>query len=837
MRGCGLPPSGHGQLRRGHRNFSTIFAGLFVAVLLAATAGSALAQAGGRRGRREVNPRRAAQLSGMVRDALGRAVSGAKVQLASARGRILRTQSDARGRFGFRGIPPGAYRLTARHAGFAARRTVLRFRAGAAYRYTVTLALAAVEQATVVTATGAPEPAAQVGETVSTIAGAELRQRPALVVSALLAQQPGVQVVRDGGLGGLTSLYIRGGASQFTTVLLDGLPVQRPDLGYFDYATLLPAGLGEVQILRGPDSVVYGSDAISGVVALRSASGAGELAPELTAQASYGNFATAQSSERLAGSLGALDYDAEFGYLGTHNQIPNDHFQDRTYAGNFGWALDANNILRFTLRYARSGGGNPNAIAFYGIADGAWAREGENYGTLSWHQWTTPHWENDWMAGQEEVNYGFFDPAPAGTLINGNYAGGVVTIAGANGYTVTGRAILDYGGFYPMNFASDTERRVAGWRSIWHVAPGWRVIGGYRYDDQRSRPPAPLSLHDNGGYAEVRGGLWNRLFASGGVAVDREMPFGATVNPQGSLAFFPRLRRGSWLDETRLRVSAGTALKDPTLSQEQTSLYALAAASGGAAEAAALGVRPLGPQRGQDFDAGVDQFLWGERVRLSATVFDNRYYDMIEFVPSTAYVLLGLTGRALAAGPFGADFNSLTESAKGFDLGYRLRAAGFVSRLSYTYLDARVLSSLSSDALAPAVNPAFPGVRIGAFAPLVGARPFEAAPESGSFEFGYEPGSWSLLGGVVYASRRDASTFLSDPYFGDSMLLPNHDLAPAYHLFQLTGYVRLNRAVTLDGAMDNAFNEQTQQVLGFPALGRAVRVGVRIDVLALGRTF
>lgn len=832
MRGFGCERSGRGGWA------SPVFlSGLLMGLSIVALAGAAVAQARTGGQRREISPARVARLSGTVRDALGRAVSGAALQLASSSGHSVRTHSGARGRYSFPALPPGAYRLTVRHAGFAPRITVLRFRAGAAYHYPVTLALAALAQATVVTATGAPEPAAQVGETVSTITGAELRQRPALTVSSLLALQPGVQVVRDGALGGLTSLYIRGGASQFTTVLLNGLPIQRPDLGYFDYATLLPAGLGQVQILRGPDSVVYGSDAISGVVALRSASGAGRLEPELTARASYGNFATVQNSERLAGSLGALDYAAAFGYLGTHNQIPNNHFQDRTYAGNFGWALDANNILRFTVRYARSGGGNPNAIAFYGIADGAWAREGESYDTLSWHQWTTPHWENDWMAGQEAVNYGFFDPAPVGALINGNYAGDVVTIAGANGYSVTGQAVLDYGGLYPMNFASDTERRVANWQSIWHVAPGWRVIGGYRYDDQRSRPPAPLSLHDNGGYAELRGGLWNRLFASGGVAVDREMPFGSTVNPQASLAFFPRLRRSAWLDETRLRISAGTALKDPTLSQEQTSLYALATASGGAAEAAALGVRPLGPQRGRDFDAGVDQFLWGERMRLSATVFDNRYYDMIEFVPSTAYPLLGLTGRALAAGPFGADFNSLTESAKGFDLGYRLRAAGFVSRLSYTYLDARVLSSLSSDALAPAVNPAFPGVAIGAFAPLVGARPFEAAPESGSFEFGYAPGPWSLLGGVVYASRRDASTFLADPYFGDTMLLPNHDLAPAYHLFQLTGYVRLNRAVTLDGAMDNAFNEQTQQVLGFPALGRALRLGIRIDVLALGRAF
>jgi vitamin B12 transporter len=782
--------------------------------------------------------RHAAALSGTVRDALGRPAPGATVELVSEHGETaLHAKSDARGHYHFAAIPPGAYWLTARLRGFAPRRVVLRFRGGAAYTYTVTLALAPVEQSVVVTATGAPEPGAQVGETVSTITAAQLRRQRPLTVSDLLAQRPGVQVVRDGAVGGLTSLFIRGGASQFTTVLLDGMPIQRPDLGYFDYATLLPAGIQQVQILRGPDSVVYGSDAISGVVALTSASGADNPGPELRADVGYGSFATTQNSASLAGSDGSLDYAANFAYLGTHNQIPNNHFLDRTYAGNFGWAMDANNILRFTIHYAGSSAGNPNAFAFYGIPDGAYDREGETYDTVSWHQWTSPHWENDWMFGQAAINYGYFDPAPAGTLVNGNYVGNVVTITGANGYSATGQAILDYGGIYPMDFASDTQRWFAQWRSIWHMAPGWEVIGGYRYTQDRAIAPAPISLHDNGGYAELRGGLWNRLFASGGVSVDRETPFGATVNPQGSLAYFPRLSRGGWLDETRLRVSAGTALKDPTLSQEQSSLYALALALGGTAQARAIGVSPLGPQRGRDFDAGVDQFLWGDHMRLSATVFDNRYYNMIEFVPSSAYALLGLGGRALGPAPYGADFNSLTESAKGVELEYRLRALGFLSRLSYTYSDARVLSSLSTDALFPSINPNFPGIPIGAYAPLVGGRPFAAAPESGSFEFGYVPGPWAIIGGVVAASRRDASTFLSDANFGNTMLLPNHDLAPGYHLFNLSGYIHLSPALTLHGAMDNAFNEATEQVFGYPALGRSLRIGLSVDVLAWRHAF
>lgn len=823
-------------LRGRSRMLSSLLFFLLVACLVLGAVAAPPQNPGTRRGR-TANPAaaRQARLSGTVRDALGRPIAGAQLELIPQRqGRRWATRSHSSGRYAFPPVPAGRYRLQVRHAGFAQFHNDFELTGGHLI-FNATLGLAPIEQGLVVTATGAPEPAAQVGQTVSTITAAQIQRQRPQTLSALLAQQPGVQVSRDGALGGLTSLFIRGGASEFTSVLLDGMPIQRPDLGYFDYSTLLPAGIGEVQILRGPDSVVYGSDAISGVVALQSASGAGDLEPELEASAAYGSFATVQNSERLAGSRGPFDYEAAFGYLGTHNQIPNDRFQDRTSGGNFGWMLSPSTTLRVTLHYAASGGGNPNSFAFFGIADGAWAREGETYDTVSWRSQTTPDWQNDFLFGQAAINYGYVDPAPVGTLINGNYAGQVVTIRGANGYSVTGQAILDYGGLYPMDFTSDTQRRDAQWRSIWDPAPGWQVNGGYRYTEDQALAPAPISLHDNGGYLELRGNWRNRWFPSGGVSVDRETPFGDTVNPQGSLAFYPRLRRGRWLDETRLRVAAGTALKDPTLSQEQSSLYAVAVASGGIAKAAAIGAPPLGPQRGREFDAGVDQFLWHDRMRLSATVFDNRYYNMIEFAPSTAYALLGLGGTALAAGPFGADFNSLSENAQGLELDYQLRSGGFISRINYTYLDARVLSSLSSDALSPAENPIFPGVRIGAYAPLVGARPFETAPASGSFEFGYATGSWSLMGGMVAASRRDTSTFLTDPSFGNTMLLPNHDLAPAYQLFQMTSYIRLTPALTLHAAVDNLFNQETQQVFGYPVLGQALRVGITIDVMALSR--
>jgi len=149
---------------------------------------------------------------------------------------------------------------------------------------------------------------------------------------------------------------------------------------------------------------------------------------------------------------------------------------------------------------------------------------------------------------------------------------------------------------------------------------------------------------------------------------------------------------------------------------------------------------------------------------------------------------------------------------------------------SYTYLASEVTKSFSSGALRPAINPAFPAIQIGAFSPLVGARPFRRPANSGTAMVSYTAGAAEVTFSGYFSGKRDDSTFLSDAFFGNSMLLPNKDLDPAYQKFDLSGSYALHRRVRPYVSIENLFNKAYEAAFGSPALGRTVRAGASVAI-------
>ena len=154
-------------------------------------------------------------------------------------------------------------------------------------------------------------------------------------------------------------------------------------------------------------------------------------------------------------------------------------------------------------------------------------------------------------------------------------------------------------------------------------------------------------------------------------------------------------------------------------------------------------------------------------ARVRVTAFDGHYDDLIEFLSKSALVLYGVPRSVAAATSFGAYVNSSWYRAQGLEIsldgkvGSHLIVSG-----QYTYLDAVVTQSFASSALLPAFNPAYPGVPIGAFAPLAGGRPFRRAPNTASLYAALvaSRAQVSVMGNFV--GRRDGSTFLSDASAG-----------------------------------------------------------------------
>ena len=153
------------------------------------------------------------------------------------------------------------------------------------------------------------------------------------------------------------------------------------------------------------------------------------------------------------------------------------------------------------------------------------------------------------------------------------------------------------------------------------------------------------------------------------------------------------------------------------------------------------------------------------------------------------------------------------------------------SAVLYTYLDAVVTQSFASSALVPAVNPAYPGVAIGATSPLVGGRPFRRAPHTGSLRAALVSTRGQVSVAGYFVGRADDSTFLTDGFFGNSLLLPNHDLVAGYQKVDVSGVYQIQRRIRAYAVVENVLNQHYDAAPGFPALPVTIRTGL---VLTLG---
>jgi iron complex outermembrane receptor protein/vitamin B12 transporter len=155
-------------------------------------------------------------------------------------------------------------------------------------------------------------------------------------------------------------------------------------------------------------------------------------------------------------------------------------------------------------------------------------------------------------------------------------------------------------------------------------------------------------------------------------------------------------------------------------------------------------------------------------------------------------------------------------------VGSRLRVTG-----SYTFLDAMVKEAFGAS---PSFNPQFPGIPVGAYQALVGARPFRRPANSGSFVLAYDRGPAQLALSGHLVGKRDDSTFMTDQDFGTSMLLPNEDLAAAYQRIDLSGSYRVHPRLRGYLTIENLFDQDYQPAFGFPALPLTARVGFRLTL-------
>ena len=251
------------------------------------------------------------------------------------------------------------------------------------------------------------------------------------------------------------SLFIRGGESKFNKVLLDGVPLNEIG-GTVDFGGIFTTGIEQVEILRGPNSVLYGADALAGVVNMTTSHGS-TFTPQVSYAFDAGNFNSLHNDLSLGGIFRQIDYFSEFARYDGGNTSSNPHFHNGTYAGNFGWSPGASTNLRLTVRRVAAKVDVPNAIDFFGVPDDSFQTEDNTYIGATLQNQTTLHWHNLLRYGATRQNSEFVNPSPTGIPFDPfpgfdsgpNFLGNTVTIRGANGFSTTGQAILDFAGDYP----------------------------------------------------------------------------------------------------------------------------------------------------------------------------------------------------------------------------------------------------------------------------------------------------------------------------------------------------------------------------------------------------
>ncbi|MGA7351938.1 MAG: TonB-dependent receptor [Acidobacteriaceae bacterium] len=800
----------------------------------------------------------AVSVHGTVTDPLGYPIANATVALVQ-NGRVLVNGSTG---------PDGAYTLVSSESGrFYVLASGISFRQLATESFfsgrfdgveqNIVLEPEWVRESVVVTATGVPQPQAQVSGAVTELTAADFANRASLADP--LRQVPGVNVVQTGQWGGETSLFIRGGSSTANRVVMDGVPVE--DIGgRFDFGNVATTGIQDVEVYRGPNTVLYGSDAAAGVVALTTPRGSTPF-PSLLYEGDAGSFGTYRNQAQLAGMKRQLDYYAGASSLYTTNALPDDAYHDNSAVSNLGWSLSAKTQIRLTGRGSVSATGLPSANGGYKFD--VFPNDGNQLDQDTYGTGTIDHtFRDNWNA---TVRYGLVRKReeseqwyPAGIPMGGLYYGNDVTVLGANGYASSGQALMNYGtsfgAIYPYSLALASNRDNLYAQTTYEHGPHLGVIAGARYEDERGLEGEPVYAYREGlertNYdyqAQVGGEFKNRFFYMAAGGVEKNQLFGTVGTPRGGASWYlVRPGQGAF-HGTRLNVNFAKGYQEPTLDQQFGSLYAFLQTNGGQSAIAQYGIAPIGAELSRSYDGGIEQSLFTEKVILRATYFHNEFGNQIEAVPaSTVPQLLPNLSAAQQQQleaflnnnfAYELDLNSMSWRAQGVEseVEYGLGKNIFV-RGGYTYLDAVVQRSFSSDAIGPSTNPNYPGIPIGNYSPLVGARPFRRPPHTGFTSVIYTGRKWSGVLNGAYASRSDDSTFLGgdDVNGGNTLLLPNRNLDYAYAKIDLGATYQWKPWMALYTQLDNLTSNQHIGPIGYPSLPFNFRTGARFT-LSLGR--
>ena len=469
----------------------------------------------------------------------------------------------------------------------------------------------------VVSATRIPTPLSQLASSVTVITAPEIEARQDRSLPDVLREVPGLSITQTGGAGGQTSIFMRGTNPNHTKVLLDGIDLADPSTpsGAADISKLLAGDIAQVEVLRGPQGALYGSDAVGGVINIITRTGEGPL--KLSANAEGGSFDTFNQWGSASGSEGAFHYAAtlQHSHAGATPVTPlnllqpgekrNDDFYDNvTATAKLGYDVAENFDLGLVGRYTNSLGKITGDAFDFNTFTSFPSPTQTRIETLQYQSRATAHlvlWD------------GRFDQ----------------TLGLAYGHTISATQDPDNGDSRQIG-----DRVKLDWQGNVGIADGHTLVLGAETARDALHPglsfgfPSPLSqgITTNAGFAEVQSDFGNGIYNSASIRYDDNSRFGDKTTWRIAPAWV--------IGDTKLKASVGTGFKAPALQQ----LYGTFG-----------GNVSLKPETSFGYDVGVEQNFLGGALTGGVTWFRNDVKNLIVSGPAPAFQLLNI-GRARTDG-------------------------------------------------------------------------------------------------------------------------------------------------------------------------------------------
>ena len=754
-------------------------------------------------------------VQGVVSDTSGAVVSGATVTAVVAGRAVSRAITSSDGTYRV-DVPAGVpTELRVRREGFADQVVAL---AGAAQLFTqhITLRVGGVSDTLVVTASRTPESRTKVTQSVTSFTRAEMEALGAASLADVVRFVPGVNVESIGREGAVTSMFTRGGESDYNLVLIDGVRVNQSG-GVFDFSRINAAEIERVEVVRGAQSSLWGSDAMGSVVQIFTRRAGAADRPQVVAAAEGGSFGAFRGDARLmGGASGRVDYSAgvsrrqsagAFQYL-----LPEDDtFEQNAVDTSLGATLSDRLALRGGLRSttadgksvgalaygARNTGGAYNTRDLSGHLDLSHSLGSRLSGTASFNYFRYTSESADTIADPAFFTYAILEGTPNAIFPNGSRLVRLLGAAEFNALVAAG-ATPAAGQFlasrqtsnFPFTSKSEFDRPAFRYQADYDWS-GQRFSAGYEWEREINALSEDVRLDNQSFFVQQQFSARDRWFATMGGRLDSK---------EGADTFFsPKLSAGGYLvpfkngvvSSVKVFGNAGQGIKSPSLSERFGGSFTDPAPD-------------LKVEQARTGDVGVEATFANQRYRGLVTYFNNAYTDQIAY-------------RGGVKGDGVAEYINIDGSkAEGWELEWALQrpVAGLTASASYTYVDHRVVTNVSTS---QQFQPGQPLLR----------RP----KNSGNVRASWVSGRVSVNASARMVGDRHDNSFLSLRTVPNAArptpITTDITVNPGYTVMSLGVDVRAHELITLYLRGENVADESYESVLGYPAMPRSVVAGVR----------